>query len=223
MDVAADIAREIEGLLKRDTPSMRAIRKRWSRALRTASADEVLATATALEISFDQTGKWLAYELIRFHPAAFAALSEAQVEDFAARARSWYAIDALGTILTGPLWAKRRLADDRIEAWSKSPDWWLRRSALVATVGLNAPASGGPGDAGRTLAICRRLAPDREDMVVKGLSWALRALSQRDRPAVERFMAEMGEALAPRVRREVRHKLTTGLKTPRTRQKATAD
>ncbi|HLZ75881.1 DNA alkylation repair protein [Phenylobacterium sp.] len=223
MDAAADILRDLDNLPRRDTPSMRAVRKHWSKTLRAASAEEVLATAAALETRSGQTGKWLAYELIRFHPGAFAAVTEVQIEPFAARAQSWYAVDALGTILTGPLWAQGRLADGRVEAWSRSPDLWLRRSALVATVGLNARASGGPGDAARTLPVCRRLAPDREDMVVKALSWALRALSQRDRPAVERFMAEMDAVLAPRVKREVRHKLQTGLKTPRKARNATAD
>jgi 3-methyladenine DNA glycosylase AlkD len=223
MDAAADILRDLESLPRRDTGSMRAVRKRWSAALRGTPADEVLATVAALEARSDQTGKWLAYELIRVHPGAFAAVAEAQIQGFAERAQSWYAVDALGTILTGALWAKGRLSDARVEAWSRSPDLWLRRSALVATVGLNALGSGGPGDAARTLPIARRLASDREDMVVKALSWALRVLSQRDRPAVEAFVAEMGETLAPRVRREVRHKLSTGLKTPRIGRNATPD
>jgi 3-methyladenine DNA glycosylase AlkD len=60
-------------------------------------------------------------------------------------------------------------------------------------------------------------------MVEKALSWALRVLSQRDRPVVERFLDEMGEGLPARVKREVRHKLSTGLKTPRKRQTLTTD
>ena len=60
-------------------------------------------------------------------------------------------------------------------------------------------------------------------MVEKALSWALRVLAQRDRPAVERFMTEMGERLPARARREVRNKLSTGLKSPRTGQKVTVD
>ncbi|HEV7385838.1 MAG TPA: DNA alkylation repair protein [Phenylobacterium sp.] len=223
MDAAAAIAREIDALPRRDTASVRAVRKRWSATLRSAPAAEVLAIAVALEAQAAQTGKWVAYELVRFHPAAFAAISETQIAEFAGRAQSWYAVDALGTILTGPLWAKGRLPDGLIEDWSRSGDRWLRRSALVATVGLNARASGGAGDAARTLAICRGLASDRDDMVEKALSWALRFLSQRDRPAVERFMAEMGDRLPARARREVRHKLTTGLKSRRTGQKVTTD
>ena len=54
--------------------------------------------------------------------------------------------------------------------WARSPDRWLRRSALVATVGAKAEAA-------RTLAVCAGLAADRDDMVVKALSWALRELS----------------------------------------------
>jgi 3-methyladenine DNA glycosylase AlkD len=217
LDAAVAIAREIENLPRRDTASVRAVRTRWSRKLRSASAEDVLTLAVEFEAQAGQGGKWVAYELIRHHAAAFAAVSEQQVADFASRAQSWYAVDALGTILTGALWARGRMSDSLIEVWSKSHDRWRRRSALVATVGFNARDSvGGPG-AARTLAICRRLVADRDDMVEKALSWALRVLSQRDRPAVESFMAEMGDRLPARVRREVKNKLSTGLKTPRAR------
>jgi 3-methyladenine DNA glycosylase AlkD len=221
VDTAAAIARDIAELPRSDTASVRAIRKAWSKTLRRSSAAEVLAVADAFEAKAGQGGKWVAYELIRFHPGALAAVTEAQIAGFAERAQSWYAVDALGTILTGLLWLRGRLGDGLVEAWSRADDRWLRRSALVATVGLNARASGGPGDAARTLAICRRLAPDRDDMVEKALSWSLRELSRRDRPAVERFMAQMDAALPARVRREVRNKLATGLKTRRSGVKVT--
>ena len=212
--VAADIRAEIAALPKRDTPSMRALRRVRSVMLKGATAAEVIAIAQALERDARQEGKWIAYELIRFHPAAFAAISEAQVVDLAGRIASWYATDAFGTILSGPLWAKGRLSDALIDAWSRSPEMWLRRSALVATVGLNANLPGKRGDPGRTLPICLRLAGDREDMIEKAVSWALRFLSQKDRPAVVAFMDEDGGRFAARVRREVRNKLETGLKNP---------
>ncbi len=214
MDAAAAIAAEIAPLPRGDTAEVRAVRRRWSKSLRATPAAEVLSIARRVEAAASQTGKWVAYELIRYHPAAFSEIVEPAVADYAARLASWYAVDAFGTILAGPLWAKGNLSDGLIEAWSTSEDRWLRRSALVATVGLNARSSGGLGDAARTLPICRRLAGDRDDMVEKGLSWALRALSQRDRPAVEVFMDDLGEALPARVKREVSNKLTTGLKTP---------
>ena len=73
---------------------------------------------------------------------------------------------------------------------------------------------GGFGDTERTLTVCRLLVDDHEDMVVKGLSWALRDLVSHDSEAVEAFLAEHEEVLAARVKREVTHKLETGLKNP---------
>jgi len=52
-------------------------------------------------------------------------------------------------------------------------------------------------------------------MVVKALSWALRELAKRDPQAVSAFLTEHEAALAARVVREVRNKLTTGRKNPR--------
>jgi 3-methyladenine DNA glycosylase AlkD len=49
-------------------------------------------------------------------------------------------------------------------------------------------------------------------MVVKALSWALRALAVWDAAAVRAFLDAHGGGLAARVRREVRRKLETGRK-----------
>lgn len=114
--------------------------------------------------------------------------------------------------MSGPLWAAGRISNGLIDGWSRSDDRWLRRSALVATVGRNAARP----DAASTFALCLRLAGDRDDMVEKAVSWALRYLSQKDRDAVVAFMAKHGDRFRPRVKREVRNKLTTGLKTPKT-------
>ncbi len=86
---------------------------------------------------------------------------------------------------------------------------------MVSTVALNVKASGGTGDTDRTLAVCRILIDDHDDMVVKALSWALRALVPHDPEAVQGFLTEYEECLAARVKREVKNKLTTGLKNPR--------
>jgi len=51
-------------------------------------------------------------------------------------------------------------------------------------------------------------------MVVKAMSWALRELVVHDPDAVWAFLGEHEGRLAARARREVRNKLTTGLKNP---------
>ena len=105
--------------------------------------------------------------------------------------------------------------DELFYKWAHSPDLWWRRASLVSTVAFNMRAQGGKGDVRRTLDICKLLAADHEDMVVKALSWALRELVYFDREAVEGFMREHEKVLASRVKREVGSKLRTGLKNPR--------
>lgn len=195
------------------TPILRARRREISRTLRDWPAVEVLRAARHAEGRLPQEQKWVAYELIRHHPRAFAAIDVAEIEDFAARTASWYAVDGLGTILTGALWAKGQLPDALFDAWSGSENRWLRRAALVATVGRNAVQP----DPERTFALCLRLAEDRDDMVEKAVSWALRWLAQKDRAVVDAFWDTQAERFRARVRREVSRKLTTGRKTPRRR------
>jgi 3-methyladenine DNA glycosylase AlkD len=95
-----------------------------------------------------------------------------------------------------------------------SADRWWRRTAIVSTVALNSRTDGGAGDAQRTLAVCRPVAADRDDMVQKALSWALRQLTTFDPAAVQAFLAEQDTRLSALVKREVRNKLRTGLKNP---------
>jgi 3-methyladenine DNA glycosylase AlkD len=84
---------------------------------------------------------------------------------------------------------------------------------LVSTVPLNVKAQGGHGDARRTLRICRLLMSDRDEIVAKALSWALRALAVREPDAVRKFVGDNESHLPALVCREVSNKLVTGRKT----------
>jgi 3-methyladenine DNA glycosylase AlkD len=60
--------------------------------------------------------------------------------------------------------------------------------------------------------VCEKVISERDDMIVKALSWALRELSKSDKKAVEDFTQNHNSQLAGRVIREVNHKLITGKK-----------
>jgi 3-methyladenine DNA glycosylase AlkD len=64
----------------------------------------------------------------------------------------------------------------------------------------------------RTLEICRLLIADRDDLVVKAMSWALRRLGTNDPAAARYFIDQYQADLASRVMREVSRKLATGRK-----------
>jgi 3-methyladenine DNA glycosylase AlkD len=211
--LAAAINAEIRALPRQNTPSIRAVRRRYSQALRGTEGGFILDLAAHLLEDHDQ--RWVAYELIRAHPGALALVGESELEALGRGMASWGAVDSFARTLAGPAWLRSQVSEALIHRWAASPDRWWRRAALVSTVALNVRSQGGPGDVPRTLAVCRLLAADPDDMVVKALSWALRELVPHDPPAVESFLQEHGSVLAARVRREVRTKLETGLKNPR--------
>lgn len=201
-------------------PSIRTLRRGRSRLWR--KEPPAFVTAVALDLAARRTNRWerwFAYEVIRFHPGAFAALNDVTLSRLAKGLDSWDSVDAFGRILSGPAWAQGRASDALIDRWSRSRDLWLRRLALVSTVALNMKKDGGRGDTRRTLAICARLVGDHEDMVVKALSWALRELSTHDSAAVSAFLRKHDTRLAARIKRETRNKLDTGLKNPKRHKK----
>lgn len=210
--VAAEIALSIDALPRANTPSVRAVRRRYSRMLAEATADFILALARELIDRFDL--RWVANELVADHKATYQRLDEAKLEALGRGINSWHTVDSFARVLSGPAWRDGLISADVIQRWARSDDRWWRRAALVSTVALNVRSHGGYGDKTRTLNICRLLVADHDDMVVKALSWALRELVPHDAAAVSAFLEENDAVLAARVKREVRNKLQTGLKNP---------
>jgi 3-methyladenine DNA glycosylase AlkD len=209
-ELAAAFDDEHNALAAHKTTTERAICRKYSALVHEAPTEYVLDFAR--QMLFIYGHRWQAYELIASHKAAFNCLGSKELEEFGRGINSWWSVDSFARTLSGPAWRDRLVPDDLFVRWAKSPDLWWRRAALVSTVAFNMRSRGGKGDSHRTLAICRILASDHEDMVVKGLSWALRELVFFDRWAVEGFLEEYDEVLASRVKREVGSKLRTGLK-----------
>lgn len=211
--LAAQIVAEVRALPNQTTPAERMIRQKYSRYLSRAAPPQVLELAHMLieRCNF----RWFAYELIRNHRPTFASLTPTEIEALGRGIDSWWTVDGFACTLSGPAWQAKLIPDELIHAWARSPDRWQRRAALVSTTGLNVRARGGRGDLPRTLAVCQMLVDDKDDMVVKAMSWALRELVNHDPQAVSNFLAENESRLAARVKREVRNKLQTGLKNPR--------
>jgi 3-methyladenine DNA glycosylase AlkD len=202
-------------LLNPATAAVRAVRRAVSLELRDVPPATVLAFADALIARDGDYDRFFAYEFVAAHRQSMAALTAVALKRLGRDIDSWVDVDTFACFVAGPAWREGQVSDAEIARWARSPNRWWRRAAVVCTVALNNRARGGSGDAKRTLALCTMALDDRDDMVVKAVSWALRELAKRDAAVVERFMSEHDERLAPRVRREVRTKLRTGLKSAR--------
>jgi 3-methyladenine DNA glycosylase AlkD len=213
----ADVEAALRRLRGAPTARLRALRRETSRRVAAAAAGTVVRLALDLVAAGGIECRWVAYELVHYHRPALASLRERTLVRLAGRLEGWGAVDGFACYLAGPAWREGQVGDAVVRRWARSRDRWWRRAALVSTVPLNSRARGGSGDSPRTLAICRMLIADRDDMVVKAMSWALREVAKRDPGAARRFLAEHRDALAARVVREVGNKLATGLKNPRRR------
>jgi len=211
--LAAQFAHEAATASDRSTAALRRLRREYTRRTRTAGAPYVMSTARALlRLGYG----WAGWELVRYNREAFQALDAVTLEGLG-QIDSWDTVDGFARVLAGPAWLAGLIGDGVIEAWARSPNLWWRRAALVCTVALNLRSQVGYGDTPRTLHVCELLAADRERMVQQALSWALRELVVHDPGAVSGFLDAHTAALDARTKREVRHKLSTGLKNPRRR------
>jgi 3-methyladenine DNA glycosylase AlkD len=210
--IAEEIRTVFSALPDSSVPSVRPVRREFSKRLARVNAQQVIELALGL---LDEPGiRWMAYELVHYHQPALASLDEEVLEQFGRGMDSWDAVDPFALYLAGPAWRERQVPDSLIHRWASSQSRWWRRAALVSTVALNTRARGGTGDVARTIEVCRVLAGDHDDMVLKALSWALRELVRHNTGAAQQFLDEYDQELAARVKREVRHKLRTGLKNP---------
>lgn len=170
-------------------------------------------------LSLLKAGSWparvVAWEVLAGHRDAFELLSDREVEKMATGLDDWGSVDLFGVTVLGQAWREGLVSDRKTHSWAKSADRWKRRLALVATVPLNSKARGGTGDPIRTLRVCGMLLDDRDEMVVKAMSWALRELVKRDPDSVIEFLEREDTRLAAQVKREVLNKLITGKKNPK--------
>ncbi|UCG86394.1 MAG: DNA alkylation repair protein [Gemmatimonadota bacterium] len=210
-DLAEIVAVRLQKLRRVDAACLRAIHKDVSRQVVPEPARAVIRLATDIVERDPPGGYAMAYLLISYHPTAQTHVRARDLQQFGRRMRSWGEADVVAG-LAGPAWREGQISAALIHRWARSRNRWWRRVALVSTLPLNVKSHGGTGDAPRTLAVCRLLVSDRDDMVVKAMSWALRALAEREPRAVADFVTAQEDRLARRVVREVRNKLRTGRK-----------
>jgi 3-methyladenine DNA glycosylase AlkD len=129
------------------------------------------AIAVARELVWE--GSWArltAHEILANSTEAIASITPATIELLADGLDHWGEVDAFAVYVAGPSWRDGQLSTRNVHNWLRSPDRWRRRAGVVSTIALNVPARGGHGDVLRTLAVCKVVVGDHDDMVVKAMS-----------------------------------------------------
>jgi 3-methyladenine DNA glycosylase AlkD len=193
-------------------PNIRPIVKDLSRHFKKSPPEEVIQFAKQLNSTRILEAQQIAIEVLDKHRESRDRLTLDDITVFGEAMDNWVSVDYFAGLLAGPAWREGRIPDKIIRDWATSDDRWWRRAAVVCTVALNQKARGGTGDAKRTLMVCEMVASDQDEMVAKGLSWALRELAKRDVEPVVEFINKHEAVLPRRVVREVKRKIETGRK-----------
>jgi len=204
---AKEIASRLAELSSHTTPAARSVRREYSRMLAKSRPELVVRIALLLARRRDFACRFVAYEIVQHHRAAAAGLTLVDLLKLGDGIDSWGAVDCFACYLSGPAWRDGRLFSAVIRGWARSEDRWWRRAALVSTVALS--RRGQVEDVRRVIGVCGLAVSDRDHMVVKALSWALRELAKKHEEAAERFLTQHRDGLAARVIREVQNKITS--------------
>jgi 3-methyladenine DNA glycosylase AlkD len=171
----------------------------WARANRGLGRDDLLALVEALWASDLHEPRTSAILLLERYEKRLEPADMAVIERYLRGSGTWALVDGLAEKVAGALAARSPEAFAVSERWATDPDFWLRRSSLLALLG---PLRAGGGDWDAFVRRAVPLLPEREFFIRKAIGWVLREVSKK-RPALVRgFLEAHGEAASGLTRRE---------------------
>ncbi len=93
------------------------------------------------------------------------------LEQLLREARGWALVDNLAASVVGPLFEREESLGEVLDRWASDPDFWLRRSALLAQL---VPLRQGRGDFDRFARYADAMLDEREFFIRKAIGWVLR-------------------------------------------------
>ncbi len=193
-------------------PHLRQIAADWQRAHRQVARGDLLALAEALWSGESREEQLLAVYLLGLYKCHIPDLTWEHFDHWRRGVDNWEVGDGLAAwVLAVWMLAEPETRLDHLWTLIADEDVWSRRLALVTTTGLNR-ARKDTRFPDLTLALVDRVKEERHPMITKAVSWALRALGERESHAVTAYLEENRAVLAGHVVREVENKLRTGLK-----------
>jgi 3-methyladenine DNA glycosylase AlkD len=118
----------------------------------------------------------LVVELLDLFQPSLEAADLAVLERYLRESRTWALVDSLAASVVGPLVERLPRLERTLDRWATDPDFWIRRSALLA---LLLPLREGRGDIGRFGRLAGPMLGETEFFVRKAIGWVLRDTSRR--------------------------------------------
>jgi len=152
--------------------------------------DDVVGLAEALWAEPIHERRMAAVMLFDQHSELLSAADLPLVERLIRESLTWAYVDVLAGDVVGSLLTADPSVEATLDRWATDPDFWVRRSSLLAELG---PLRRG-ADLGPFLRRADAMLDEKEFFIRKAIGWVLREVGKR-RPA------EVAEWLAPRTHR----------------------
>jgi 3-methyladenine DNA glycosylase AlkD len=104
---------------------------------------------------------------------------------------NWATTDAICGLLIGPLLVMHPGLADRMRAWSRDRNMWVRRASIVGLIPLT--RRGAALDL--VYDIAKALHTDKEDLIQKAVGWTLREAGKADAPRLENYLRANGPSI----------------------------
>lgn len=196
-------------------PQLREMARDWQQAHKKVAREDLMVLVEALWAGDSREERMLAVHLLLRYKRWIKTLSWDHFDRWRRQVDNWEVCDGLSQWVMGA-WIlddpQSRL--DRLRELIADEDLWSRRMALVATAWLNRGYEGFSCPV-LTLELVDRTRAERDPMITKAVSWALRGLIKLHPERVEAYLETHRDELAGHVTREVENKLRTGLKSGR--------
>lgn len=172
-------------------PDIRRITKAACRERGALGHDSVLALAAALWAEPVHERRTAAVEVLAMHRRGLGAADLGFVERLIRASRTWALVDGLAVQIAGDVVGRDPHGTaETLDRWAVDPDFWMRRSALLALLpGLRT----GAGDFDRFARYADGMLDEREFFVRKAIGWVLREASKRAPDRVAAWLAPRTE------------------------------
>lgn len=187
-----------------DVPATRAVTKRWLLAHPDLDREGLLGIVTALWTTRTHELRSVAVFLLDHRSDLLEAGDADQLIEWVRDARTWAHVDWLAAHALGQLVTRHASVRRRLPAWSRDPDFWVRRAALLA---LLEPLRRGEGDFALFARMAVPLLGDREFFIRKAIGWVLRTTAAKRPDLVREFVAEHASKMSGLTLREATRKL----------------
>ena len=176
------------------TASMRALVRSIYEAHRdTWSIDEAIAFADALIVDRYLEAKSVGIEVVARYRRTFTPRLLPVCKRWLAgnHSANWATTDTMCGALIGPLLVQYPELAERMRAWSRDRNMWVRRASVVALI----PSARKSAALALLYDNARRLHADEEDLIQKAVGWALREAGKADMPRLERYLRANGPSI----------------------------